>query len=93
MNNQNISEICEIISKLNNSDEMKNFLNELLTESELEDVSQRWNILKMLGNKEPQRNIAKALSVSLCKITRGAKILKDENSILRKILLEESWRN
>lgn len=98
MNNENIQEICKIISELNNKEEVEQFLNELLTQSELSDIEQRWNILKQLNNKESQRNISKNLSVSLCKITRGSKILKDEKSMIGKILLdnallEERWRS
>jgi len=88
MENQNFSQICEIISKLNNKEEVKTFLDELLTKSELDYIQQRWRILKMLNQKKSQRSISKVLSVSLCKITRGSKILKDEKSIIRQILLE-----
>ena len=66
MDNQNFSEICGIVSRLNTKGEAEIFLNELLTKSELQDLSQRWNILKMLSEKESQRNISKTLSVSLC---------------------------
>lgn len=90
--NKNLSQIYEIISTLKTADEVEILLNELLTQSELDDVEQRWNILKMLNQKESQRNISKKLTVSLCKITRGAKILKNEKSILRRILFDESWR-
>lgn len=98
MNNENIQEICKIISELNNKEEVEQFLNELLTQSELSDIEQRWNILKKLTNRESQRKISKNLSVSLCKITRGSKILKDEKSMIKKILskdilLEERWRS
>lgn len=93
MDNQSLIQICETISNMNKPKEALNFLNELLTQSELEDIVQRWNILKMLSQKESQRNIAKKLSVSLCKITRGAKILKDKNSVLRKIMFDESWQS
>lgn len=98
MNNENIKEICQIISELNNKEEVEQFLNELLTQSELSDIEQRWNILKKLTDNESQRKISKNLSVSLCKITRGSKILKDEKSMIKKILskgvlLEERWRS
>lgn len=93
MNNENIQEICKIIYELNNKEEVEQFLNELLTQSELNDIEQRWNILKKLTNRESQRKISKNLSVSLCKITRGSKILKDEKSMIKKLLLEERWRN
>ena len=89
---QNTSEIYKIISRLGTQEDVKIFLNELLTESELSDITQRWSILKMLSEKKSQRNISKELTVSLCKITRGAKILKNENSIIRQILFDGSWR-
>lgn len=92
MTTKNISQISKIISEMEDSKDVEKFLVELLTQSELEDVEQRWNILKMLKDEKSQRNIAKALSVSLCKITRGAKILKNSKSIIRKILFDESWR-
>lgn len=88
--NNEFLEICEIISKLDNRKDVEILLNELLTQSELDDVIQRWNILKMLKNNETQRNISKALSVSLCKVTRGSKIYKNEKSLSRKILLDEN---
>ena len=92
MTDKNLKEIYGIISKLKTVEETEEFLNEILTESELCDIAKRWNIFKMLSKKEPQRNIAKTLAVSLCKITRGAKILKEKKSITRQILNDESWR-
>ena len=97
MNNINkdkkLLEIYEIISKLNQVESVESFINELFTPSEIEDIVQRWNILKMLSEKNSQRNISSTLSVSLCKVTRGAKILKNEKSIIRQILFDETWRN
>jgi len=92
MNKQTSKEIYEIISKLKTPQESEEFLKAILTESELSDIFQRWNIFKMLTKKETQRNIAKELSASLCKITRGAKILKNEKSIIKQILSNERWR-
>jgi TrpR family trp operon transcriptional repressor len=45
--------------------------------------------MKKLKEGESQRNIAKELHVSLCKITRGAKILKQPDGIINKILSNE----
>ncbi len=80
------AEICKIIHSLETEESVKTLLGELLTPSELSDVVQRWNIVKMLNKNEPQRKISKMLSVSLCKITRGSKILKNEKSLVKKIL-------
>lgn len=92
MTEPNLTEIYEIISKLKTPQEVEEFLKAILTESELSDVFQRWNIFKRLNKQETQRHIAKELSASLCKITRGAKILKDEKSIIKQILSDKRWR-
>jgi len=89
---QDIYPICEAISKLRTPKDVQEFFGEIFTESEINDVAQRWNILKMLSKNDSQRTISKALSVSLCKVTRGAKILKNEQSLTRKILFDESWQ-
>ena len=81
----NIKEISKIISNLKNDKEIYQVLNELLTDSEIDVLSKRWQILKMLTNGATQREIAKDLGVSLCKVTRGSKLLK-ENSIVKKYL-------
>ena len=88
--NSNINEIHEIanaLSKLEPQDGFK-FLSEILTPSEIETLSKRWRILKMLEQGISQRDIAKQLNVSLCKVTRGAKILKSPNSISSNLIKE-----
>ena len=42
--------------------------------------------MQLLHKGLPQRDIAEQLGISLCKITRGAKILKQNDSISRKML-------
>ena len=81
----NIKEISKIIAGLKDDKKVYQILNELLTESETDVLSKRWQILKMLTEGATQREIAKELGVSLCKVTRGAKLLK-ENSIVKKHL-------
>ena len=81
-----LEDLSETINKLKNSKEICYFLKELLTESEINVLSKRWRILNMLKSGYTQRDIAKELNVSLCKVTRGAKILKDKNAIITKIL-------
>lgn len=82
----NIKELSEIMCKMNEEKELRQFLLEILTESELADLSKRWRIIKMLNSGYTQREIAKELNVSLCKVTRGAKILKNKNAIVKKYL-------
>lgn len=91
--NSELKEISQTIAKIGNPDKIEIFLKEILCESEIKDLTQRWNILKMLSQNNPQRNISEKLGVSLCKITRGSKILKNENSVTRKILFDELWQS
>ena len=71
---------------MKSKNEIYNFLLEILTASEVETLSKRWRILKMLKAGKTQREIAKELNVSLCKVTRGAKIIKNPKSVVSKIL-------
>lgn len=85
---ENIEQISKIISKMDEV-EIQRFLSELLTESELSVLSKRWRILNMLSRGVTQREIAKGLQVSLCKVTRGAKIIKNQEAIVNKYLIKE----
>ena len=62
------------------------FLEEMLTPREHHDLTLRWELLSLLSEGVPQRRIAGDLGVSLCKITRGAKILKAKKSLVAKFL-------
>lgn len=65
---------------------MNQFLEEILTPAEQKDLALRWQLMEMLEAGVPQRQIAAELGISLCKITRGAKILKAKNSISQHYL-------
>ena len=61
-------------------------LRELFTPSELHDLALRLRLLEMLHGGVSQRKIAAALGISLCKVTRGSRILKDPDSTVKKLL-------
>lgn len=86
----NIKEISKFILRLNSEKEVYAFLSDLFTESEISALSKRWRILSMLAEGRTQRDIAKDLNVSLCKVTRGSKILNDKTSIVTKYFMEDS---
>ena len=81
-----ILEISKAMRQLKSDNEARSFLEEILTKAELADISKRWRILKMLNEGYTQREIAKILNVSLCKITRGSQIKKEKNAVSRKYL-------
>lgn len=82
----NLSELTEIFAQETDYNGIRKLFEELLTPSELIDISKRWYLMKELYKGTPQRKIAKEMEISLCKITRGSKILKQNNSAFRKIL-------
>ena len=85
---KNIKAIAQVLSKINDQKLIEDFLLSILTKKELEDLSSRWELVKLLDKGISQRKIAKDLHLSLCKITRGSKELKKENSALKRIIKE-----
>ncbi len=65
---------------------MEGFLHSLFTPAEVMEMGKRWALVRLLEKGLSQRNIAKKLGLSLCKITRGSKELKKENSPFRRII-------
>ena len=81
-----MNKIIQILNNLKSENEIEKFLDEILTKNELETLSKRWRIMELLSQGTTQRDIANDLNVSLCKVTRGAKILKNKNAITTKFL-------
>ena len=79
-------QLLEVILKLDNLDDLNCFFEDIFTPAELEDISLRWKLLKDLQKGLTQRKIADKYGISLCKITRGSKVLKNKNSLVRRIL-------
>ena len=89
--NKNIEliDVSKFIATIASKENIADFLSEILTKSEIETLSKRWRIIKMLNDKKTQREVAQELKVSLCKVTRGARILKNKNSIITNYLQKE----
>ena len=82
---ENFTELARALSKVGDRALIEEFLRCLLTQAEIADVAGRWALVKALRQKIPQREIARDLGVSLCKITRGSRELKKENSAFVRI--------
>ena len=80
--------LLQVICKISDVDDLNSFFQELFTSAEMSDFSLRWKLLKDLYSGLPQRKIAEKYGISLCKITRGSKVLKKDNSSVLKILKE-----
>lgn len=79
-------ELIKVFVEITDIREMETFLREMFTPKEIADIELRWQLLKELHEGKTQRNIAARHRMSLCKITRGSKVLKKENSLVKKIL-------
>ena len=83
---ENLKEMAGALSKIKDRALIEDFLRCLLTQAEIADVAGRWALVKALQLNKSQREIAKELGVSLCKITRGSRELKKPNSAFRRIM-------
>ncbi|MGE0087812.1 MAG: Trp family transcriptional regulator [Desulfococcaceae bacterium] len=79
-------ELLKVFAEIRDEAEMAAFLREILTPGELRDLSMRWELLKDLFARETQRHIAAKHRISLCKITRGSKVLRKKNSATLQLL-------
>jgi TrpR family transcriptional regulator, trp operon repressor len=82
----NLEELIEIFANTTDKRTMRKLFEELFSSNEITDIAKRWYIMKELYQGKPQRRIAKEMEVSLCKITRGSKILKDSESVFKSLL-------
>lgn len=80
------SELLNIILKIDDFDDLNRFFEDIFTPAELDDISLRWKLLKDLHAGLSQRKIADKYGISLCKITRGSKILKKKDSMALSVL-------
>ena len=80
-----IEEMCRVLAETGDSELLESFFYCLLTPAEIADVASRWALVKDLREGKTQREIAKDLGVSLCKITRGSRELKKESSAFQRV--------
>ncbi|HAO30217.1 MAG TPA: trp operon repressor [Treponema sp.] len=83
---QSFSELCALLTQIDDESFMADFMGCLFTVSERRDFAKRWSLVKELYAGTTQREIAKKYNMSLCNITRGSRELKKEDSAFRRIL-------
>lgn len=85
-----IGELARVLASTDDKDLIEDFLHRILTPNELHSVASRWALTKLISQGMSQRKIAEKLGLSLCKITRGSKELKAENSSFRTMIEKDS---
>jgi len=81
-----LQEIARRLVEIKDPGLLERFFRQILTPKEVQDLSSRWELVKLLKEGISQREIARRLHLSLCKITRGARELKKPNSALREVI-------
>ena len=82
----NLAELANALAGTDDPGLIRDFLYCLLTPAEIADIAARWALVKELKHRTPQREIAKDLGISLCKITRGSRELKKPGSAFQRML-------
>ena len=83
---EQIEEMCRVLAETKDRELLESFFGCLLTPAEMADIASRWALVKALRDGRSQREIAKSLGISLCKITRGSRELKKPDSAFQRIL-------
>ena len=71
-----LDDLAEALLTLRNDDEVKRFLRDLCTITELEALAHRWQIARMLEERRPYLEIAETIRTSTATVTRVAQWLR-----------------
>ena len=76
MNSDFIKQLAKVIVDIEDEKLAEDFLKNILTPSELEEISKRLQVVKLLNKGIAQREVAKKLAVSMGTVSRGSRELK-----------------
>ncbi len=81
-----MKELAKLVAGIKDSETVEAFLHNILTPAELDEISKRLQIVKLLMKGMPQREVAKKLGVSMGTVSRGSRELKYGENGFKKIL-------
>jgi TrpR-related protein YerC/YecD len=81
-----LDELSDAILSLKTQDEAKRFLRDLCTLAELEQLTHRWQIVRLLDEKVPYLEIAERVQTSTATVTRVAHWLRYGTGGYRSVL-------
>ena len=85
LKSQALQELCRALALAADPVQIEAFLRCLLTPAEISEVSTRWALVREIDAGTTQREIARKMGLSLCKITRGSRELKKEDSPFKRM--------
>ena len=78
MNTSYLNDLLDHLLRMRDRASLEKALSDLLTPSELSEICKRLQILRLLEQGVPQREIARRLGVGIATVTRGSRALKSE---------------
>ncbi len=92
MRADDLREIAEVLAEMRQPAEVRDWLQALLTPCERARLCLRWKLVGLLAAGVPQREIARRLGISLCKITRGSREIKRGPGLFRRMVERRAAR-
>lgn len=81
-------DMVKLFTQVESEEDMKALFDDMFTQAEIRDFTIRWKLMNDLYEHVPQRSIAQELRISLCRITRGSRMLKKKDGYVRRRLSE-----
>ena len=80
-------ELVEVVYKIaRDKNLLGDFIKELLTPREFDNVGVRWQIVKRLAKGEPHQQIASDLKLGVSTVTRGSREMRNKEGGFRRAL-------
>jgi Trp operon repressor len=86
MNKKDLAELISLVTSLQSEKDLQDFLQDLLTEKELGNIVERWQIFKGLAAGKSQRQVQKEVGAGIMTVTRGAAWMKHSSKVLKRLL-------
>lgn len=83
---ESYEDLMKVFAEVESTDDMKALFTDIFTPAEINDFTIRWKLMNDLIEGKPQRKIASDLRISLCRITRGSKMLKKKEGYVSRLL-------
>lgn len=90
MNRAYLTQLVDELASYKSRKDLEDFLRGILTSKELDEISARLQIVKMLKKGVPQHQIAEKLGVGIATVTRGSKEIAQGR--FKTVTPSTSWR-
>ena len=83
---ESYNDLLDVFARVESRQDMKALFEDMFTNAEIKDFTIRWKLMNDLYQHVSQRAIASELRISLCRITRGSRMLKKSDGYVRRLL-------